>query len=322
MQLPGERLVRAPGFLTIIKIDRSLMTGMTEKDYLVRGTAAGLMIRCFAVDATNTIDEARKRHDTSPVITAALGRLMAAGAMMGSAMKGEEDLLTLIIKSQGPAQGMTVTANSKGEVKGYPLVPHVEVPPKYKGKLDVGGAIGPGSLTIIMDLGLKEPYSGQIELQTGEIGDDIAYYYTMSEQTPSAVGLGVMVNKDLSVRHAGGFMVQLMPEATEEVISRLEENLAKVPSVTTLMDEGKSPEEILELLLDGLNPEITDRQDVCFKCNCSKERVMKALVTLGNEDIKDVFQEDDEIEVKCHFCNTAYQVSRKEFEELQKESKK
>ncbi|MBP3816586.1 MAG: Hsp33 family molecular chaperone HslO [Firmicutes bacterium] len=284
-------------------------------DYLIRGTAANLMVRAFAVDATETVEEARRRHDTSPVITAALGRLLAAGAMMGSAMKGEDDLLTLVIRSDGPAKGLTVTANSKGEVKGYPQVPQVEIPLKAKGKLDVGGALGPGTLTIIMDLGLKEPYSGQIELQTGEIGDDIAYYYTKSEQTPSAVGLGVMVEKDLSVKHAGGFMIQLMPDATEDVISVLETKLAKMPPITTLMEEGKTPEEILMYILEGLDPEITDKAPVCFRCNCSHDRMLQALATLKKSDIQELIDEGEDLEVVCHFCNTKYAIGIDELKE-------
>ncbi len=308
-------------------------------DYLIRATAAGLMIRAFAVDATNTVEEARRRHETSPVVTAALGRLLAAGAMMGSAMKGEEDLLTLMIRSDGPIKGMTVTANSHGEVKGYPLVPQVEIAPKYKGKLDVGGAIGPGTLTIIMDLGMKEPYSGQIELQTGEIGDDIAYYYTMSEQTPSAVGLGVMVDTDLSVKHAGGFMIQLMPDATEEVISTLEQRISEMPQVTALMEEGKSPEDILEMLLgdldlkfseDGLDArsQSTDqnadenegnsayRMPICFRCNCSEDRMLKALATIKKADLQEMIDDGEDVEVVCHFCNTKYNITVDKLKEI------
>ena len=285
-------------------------------DYLVRGTAANLQVRTFAVDITDTVEEARRRHDTSPVITAALGRLLAAGAMMGSAMKGENDLLTLMIRSDGPAKGLTVTANSKGEVKGYPLVPQVDIPPKHKGKLDVGGAIGPGTLTIVMDLGLKEPYSGQIELVTGEIGDDIAYYYTKSEQTPSAVGLGVMVDKDLSVKHAGGFMIQLMPDATEEVISALEKRIGEMPAVTTLLDEGKKPEEILASLLEGFDPEITEKTDVCFKCNCSHDRMVQALATLKPADREELMAAGEDLELVCHFCNTKYKVAVEELKDI------
>ena len=285
-------------------------------DYLIRATAAGLMIRAFAVDSTDTVEEARRRHNTSPVITAALGRLLTAGAMMGSTMKGEKDLLTLMIKSDGPARAITVTANSHGEVKGYPQIPDVEIPLKYKGKLDVGGAIGPGTLTIIMDLGMKEPYSGQIELQTGEIGDDIAYYYTKSEQTPSAVGLGVMVDKDCTVKHAGGFMIQLMPDATEEVISKLEDRIGSMPPITTLLEEGKTPEDILSALLEGFDMEITDKTPISFKCNCSHDRMLSALATIKKSDIEEMIRDGEDVEVVCHFCNTAYKITVDELKEL------
>lgn len=285
-------------------------------DYLIRATAAGLMIRAFAIQSTDTVEEARKRHNTSPVISAALGRLLTAGAMMGSTMKGEEDLLTLMIRSDGPAKGLTVTANSHGEVKGYPLIPDVEIPLKHKGKLDVGGAIGPGTLTIIMDLGMKEPYSGQIELQTGEIGDDIAYYYTKSEQTPSAVGLGVMVDTDCSVKHAGGFMIQLMPDATDEVITKLEDRIATIPPVTTLLDEGKTPEDILGELLADFDMEISDKMPIEFKCNCSKDRMLKALATIKKSDLEEMIRDGEDVEVVCHFCNTAYNLSVDELKTL------
>ena len=285
-------------------------------DYLIRATAAGLMIRAFAIQSTDTVEEARKRHNTSPVISAALGRLLTAGAMMGSTMKGEEDLLTLMIRSDGPAKGLTVTANSHGEVKGYPLISNVEIPLKHKGKLDVGGAIGPGTLTIIMDLGMKEPYSGQIELQTGEIGDDIAYYYTKSEQTPSAVGLGVMVDTDCSVKHAGGFMIQLMPDATDEVITKLEDRIATMPPVTTLLDEGKTPEDILGELLADFDMEISDKMPIEFKCNCSKDRMLKALATIKKSDLEEMIRDGEDVEVVCHFCNTAYNLSVDELKTL------
>lgn len=280
-----------------------------SKDYVVRATAANQMIRAFAVDVTETTAEAQTRHNTSPVITAALGRLLAAAAMMGSGMKGEEDILTLMVRSEGPAKGFTVTANSKGEVKGYPLVPQVELPPKSKGKLDVGGALGHGTLTVIMDLGLKEPYSGQVELQTGEIGDDLTYYFAVSEQTPSSVGVGVMIDKDLSVKHAGGFIIQLMPDASEEVIEKLEDEISKMEPVTTLMDRGMTPEEILETILGSLELTITEKLPIKFYCNCSQDRVSKALATLKDSELQEMIDDGEEIEVKCHFCNSDYHFS-------------
>ena len=285
-------------------------------DVCIRATAAGSSIRAFAVSSTNLVEKARKIHRTTPVTTAALGRLLSAGAMMGSMMKGENDLLTLQIKGDGPAKGLTVTANSRGDVKGLVMNPFVIIPEKAPGKLDVGGSLMPGILTVSMDLGLKEPYNGQVELQTGEIGDDLAYYFTVSEQTPSAVGLGVMVDKDQTVRHAGGFIIQLMPDATEETISALEKNMANLENVTAMMEKGMGPKEILTHILDGLNPEFLDEKPVRFHCDCSKEKIIKALITLGQDDLDELVSDEDGIEVKCHFCNSAYKFKPEELKEL------
>ena len=285
-------------------------------DCIIRATAAGQSIRAFACDLTETAEEARRRHGTSPVVTAALGRLLAACAMMGSGMKGEDDLLTLMIRSNGPIQGLTVTADSHGNIKGYPLVPDVEIPRKGPGKLDVGGAVGSGTLTVIQDLGLKEPYSGQIELQTGEIAEDLAYYFTVSEQTPSAVGLGVMVDTDCTVKHAGGFILQLMPDTPEEVIAALEKKLADLPQVTSLMEQGLGPEEILTELVGDLGFEITERLPVRFFCNCSEERIAAALATLKDSDLQEMIDDGETIEVKCHFCNSAYHFTVEQLKEI------
>lgn len=285
-------------------------------DCIIRATAAGQSIRAFACDLTETAEEAHRRHGTSPVVTAALGRLLAACAMMGSGMKGEDDLLTLMIRSNGPIQGLTVTADSHGNIKGYPLVPDVEIPRKGPGKLDVGGAVGSGTLTVIQDLGLKEPYSGQIELQTGEIAEDLAYYFTVSEQTPSAVGLGVMVDTDCTVKHAGGFILQLMPDTPEEVIAALEKKLADLPQVTSLMEQGLGPEEILTELVGDLGFEITERLPVRFFCNCSEERIAAALATLKDSDLQEMIDDGETIEVKCHFCNSAYHFTVEQLKEI------
>ena len=285
-------------------------------DCIIRATAAGQSIRAFACDLTETAEEARRRHGTSPVVTAALGRLLAACAMMGSGMKGEDDLLTLMIRSNGPIQGLTVTADSHGNIKGYPLVPDVEIPRKGPGKLDVGDAVGSGTLTVIQDLGLKEPYSGQIELQTGEIAEDLAYYFTVSEQTPSAVGLGVMVDTDCTVKHAGGFILQLMPDTPEEVIAALEKKLADLPQVTSLMEQGLGPEEILTELVGDLGFEITERLPVRFFCNCSEERIAAALATLKDSDLQEMIDDGETIEVKCHFCNSAYHFTVEQLKEI------
>ena len=228
---------------------------------LVRAIAANAQIRAFACNTREMAEDARRAHNTSPVVTAALGRLLSAGAMMGSMLKGDKDLLTLQVKGDGPMRGLTVTADAKGCVKGYPIVPDVIVPANALGKLDVGGAIGKGTLSVIKDMGLKEPYVGQTQLQTGEIAEDLTYYFAASEQVPSAVGLGVLMNKDNTVRQAGGFIIQLMPFAEEGVIAKLEENLAKVASVTALLEEGNSPAGMLQILLNGMDPEITDTSD-------------------------------------------------------------
>lgn len=276
------------------------------KDYLVRGIAANGTVRAFAVDTTELVAKAAECHATYPVVTAALGRLLSAGAMMGSMMKGEDDIITLTIKGDGPIGSLTVTADSHGNTKGFPGNSVVKTIEKYPGKLDVGGAIGNGTLTVVMDLGLAEPYNGMVELQTGEIGDDLAYYFTVSEQTPSAVGLGVMVNTDCSVKHSGGFIIQMMPDAQEATIAALESKLASVRSVTDMLEQGMSPEDILQELLGDLDLAITEKSDVRFYCNCDKERVSSALATIQTADLEEMINDGKDIEVKCYFCNTSY----------------
>ena len=276
-------------------------------DYLVRATAADAQVRAFAVTARDTVETARAAHDTSPVMTAALGRLLCAGAMMGSMMKGEADILTLQVQGDGPAGGLTVTADSRGRVKGYAVNPQVILPPNSQGKLDVGGAVGAGSLRVIKDLGLKEPYVGQTQLQTGEIAEDLTYYFAASEQVPSSVGLGVLMEKNNTVKQAGGFIVQLMPFAEGNVIEKLEANLCRIHSVTKLLEDGNSPEQILGILLEGMDMEILSDMPVEFYCNCSRERVAKALYSIGKKEMDEMIRDGEPIEVKCHFCNTAYQ---------------
>ena len=275
-------------------------------DYIIRATAANDQIRAFAAVTTEMVETAREHHNTSPVATAALGRLLTAGAMMGSMMKGEKDVLTLQIKAGGPLQGITVTADSQGNVKGYVGNPDVCIPANSKGKLDVAGAVGPGFLTVIKDMGLKEPYSGQVMLQTCEIAEDLTYYFATSEQVPSSVGLGVLMEKDNTVKQAGGFIIQLMPFTDDEVINKLEENLKKVTSVTSLLEEGHTPESLLKLILDGFDVEIMETVPTQFYCNCSKERVEKALISVGKKEIKEMIDDGKEIELNCHFCNKNY----------------
>ena len=274
-------------------------------DYIVRATAANAQIRAFAANTKEMVEEARRIHNTSPVVTAALGRLLTGGAMMGAMQKGEEDLLTLQVSGDGPLKGMTVTADARGNVKGYAIEPQVMLPPSKAGKLDVGGAVGKGSLRVIKDMGLKEPYVGQTVLQTGEIAEDLTYYFATSEQVPSSVGLGVLMEKDNTVKQAGGFILQLMPFAEEEVIAKLEQNLSDFTSVTRVLDEGKTPEEMLGLLLSGLDLEITDTRPAAFCCNCSRERVERAIISIGRKEIREMIEEQKPISVNCHFCNRA-----------------
>ena len=290
------------------------------KDYMVRATAGDAQIRAFACTTKNLVEEARKAHNTSPVMSAALGRLLTAGTMMGSMLKGEKDLLTLQIKGDGPGGGVTVTADGNGNVKGYVDVPDVILPANARGKLDVGGAMGRGYLQVIKDLGLKEPYVGKTELQTGEIAEDLTYYFAASEQIPSGVGLGVLMERDNTVKQAGGFIIQLMPFASEEVISRLEENLSKVAAVTQLLEAGNTPEQMLEILLEGFDIEFTDKMPVQFFCNCTKSRVEKALISVGKKELKNIIDDGEAIEVNCHFCNKNYEFTVDELKAMYKKA--
>ncbi len=305
---------------------------MTD-DKIIRATAASEQIRAFAASTRDMVENARAAHNTSPVVTAALGRMLTAGAMMGAMMKGKDDLLTLQIRGGGPMKGITVTAGSPDEesgmvdVKGYALVPDVILPAKVyplaKGperKLDVGGAIGVGILSVIKDMGLKEPYSSQVALQTGEIAEDLTYYFATSEQVPSAVGLGVLMEKNNTVKQAGGFIIQLMPFAEESLITRLENRLQELPSVTSLLDEGKSATELLEYVLDGFDVEVTDTLPTRFYCNCDKARVEKALVSIGRKELDAIINDGKDIELKCHFCNKAYSFTIDEVKKIRDHS--
>ena len=290
-------------------------------DYIIRAIAANDQIRAFAAVTTETVEEARKDHNTSPVATAALGRLLTAGAMMGTMMKGDKDILTLQIKAGGPLEGITVTADSKGRVKGYVGNPNVCIPANSKGKLDVAGAVGVGFMNVIKDMGLKEPYVGQVALQTSEIAEDLTYYFATSEQVPSAVGLGVLMNKDNTVRQAGGFIVQLMPFAEESTIAKLEENVQKITSVTSLLEEGHTPESLLEKVLDGFDMEINEKIPTEFYCNCSRDRVEKALISIGIKELNEMIQEGKPIEMNCHFCNHNYEFTVEELKEILRKCK-
>ena len=285
-------------------------------DYILRATAADGLIRAFAATTKNTVQTARTLHNTTPVASAALGRLLTAGAMMGTMLKGEKDLVTLQIKGDGPIEGLLVTADSKGRVKGYPFNPNVDIPPKSPVKLDVGGAVGKGYLTVIKDLGLKEPYVGKTELVSGEIAEDLTYYYAKSEQIPTAIALGVLVDTDTSIKAAGGFIIQLMPGATLEIATMLEERITHLKYITELLDRGETPETILDAVLGDMNLEIIDKMPTEFYCDCSRERVEKALISIGEKDLRTILEEDKKAEISCHFCNKVYNFDEADLKKL------
>lgn len=285
-------------------------------DYIIRATAAEGQVRAFAAVTRDMVETARDYHNTSPVATAALGRLLTAGAMMGVMMKGEKDLLTLRIECQGPIEGLIVTANAAGDVKGYAFNPDVMLPANEKGKLDVGGALDLGVLSVVKDIGLKEPYIGQTILVTSEIAEDLTYYFANSEQIPSSVALGVLMNRDNTVRQAGGFIIQLLPGATDELIDKLEKRLGEITSITSLLDEGKTPEEILEYLLGDFRLEILDKIPTRFHCDCTKSRVEKALISVGRKELQEMIDDGKEVECGCQFCNKVYKFSVDELKEM------
>ena len=287
-----------------------------SSDYLVRATAADAQIRAFAVTSRDIAESARKAHNTSPVATAALGRLLTGGVIMGSMLKGDRDTLTLQVRGDGPLRGMVVTADSAGHVKGYVYEPNVLIHARSDGKLDVAGAVGKGTLTVIKDMGLKEPYQGSCRLQTGEIAEDLNYYFTVSEQVPSATGLGVLMERDNTVKCAGGFVLQLLPFTPDDVITKLEQILADLPPVTSMLNGGMLPEDILQRILGDLEPEITDRHPVCWQCDCSKNRVERALISIGRKEIDDMIRDGKPVDVSCQFCGRQYHFDLEELKAL------
>lgn len=293
---------------------------MSYRDYMVRAAAADERVRAFAITSKNIVETARKAHNTSPEVTAALGRTLSAAAMMGYMMKEPDDLLTIQIQGDGPMKGLTVTADSHGHVKGFPRVPVATMPPK-NGKLNVGGAVGKGTLTVMKDLGLKKPYSGVVPLRSGEIADDITYYFAASEQTPSSVGLGVLLTNDNTVDVAGGFIVQLMPDCPEDVIEVIEKNVSSVNSVTDLLKEGMTPEDLIETVLSGLDITMNESHSAEFRCDCSRERVMKSILSIGEKDLNELISDGEPVEVKCSFCGTNYVFETGELEEAVKAAK-
>lgn len=286
------------------------------KDYVIRVTAKDGAIRGFFATTKGIANESFERHKTSPVVTAAMGRLLTATSMIGLMQKGDEDLVTLIFKGDGPMKQILATGSSNGFVKGYPQNPLVDIPLKENGKLDVGGAIGMGSLTMIRDMGLKEPYAGQIPLISGEIADDITYYFAKSEQVPTSVALGVLVDVDYTVKASGGFIIQLLPFCDDETISKLEQKLQTLPQISTLLANGLTPEDIANEVLGELDVEILDKSEIEFYCNCSKERVSKALISIGKEELIDILNTDKKATLNCHFCNTDYTFEEDELKEI------
>lgn len=285
-------------------------------DYLLKAIAFDGQIRAFAVKATDAVGEAQKRHDSWNTATAALGRTMVGSVMLGAMNKGE-DVVTVRIQGDGPAGMIIVGANGRGDVKGYMQNPQVSIPLNAKGKIDVRGAVGTtGSLSVMKDLGLKEPFSGQVPLVSGELGEDFTYYLANSEQVPSAVGLSVLVDTDDSVKAAGGFMIQVMPGATDETITEIENRIKDIPLVSRLIEEGELPEEILNRLLGEENVKILDKMPVQFKCDCSKEKFSAALISLGTKELQEMIDEDHGAEAVCHFCNNKYQFDENELTEL------
>ncbi|WP_317367096.1 Hsp33 family molecular chaperone HslO [uncultured Tyzzerella sp.] len=291
-------------------------------DYILRATAGEGSVRVFIANTKETVQQAFLHHKTSPVMSAALGRALTAVSIMGSMLKSDDDLITIKIKGDGPGKGLIVTGDSKARVKGYPFNPIVDIPLKPNGKLDVQNALGEGSLTVIKDMGLKEPYVGQIPLVSGEIAEDLTYYFAKSEQTPSAVSLGVLVDRDYSIKQAGGFIIQVMPNADENIINSLETKLATIKPFTTLLEEGNTIEDILNILLGDFGVNVLDKIPVKFYCNCSKERVEKALISIGKEEIENIIKEDKKATLHCHFCDKDYNFNEEDLKNILNECTK
>lgn len=290
------------------------------KDYIIKGLAAGNEIRFIAGYTRATVEEARRIHNTSPLASAALGRLLTGGALMGAMCKNDTDVLTLKVSGDGPIKSITVTADAKSNVKGIVYNNYVDLPLKENGHLDVGRAVGKGILTVIRDEGISEPYVGQTALVTGEIGDDLTYYYAESEQIPTSVGLGVLVDRDLSIKHAGGFIIQLLPFASEETITRLEYRLSEISSVTDFFNEGKTPEDMMRSILGeeifGTDISIEETRSTAYRCNCSRDRVTKALISIGRTEIQSMIDDKKPVNLHCDFCNKDYEFSIPELESL------
>lgn len=289
---------------------------------LVRAISENGGIIALAIDSTDIVSQMERTHRTSAVVTAALGRLLTAASLMGSMLKAENDSITLRVNGGGPAGSLFAVTDYMGNVRGYVSQPIVELPLNKFGKLDVSGAVGrEGTLSVVKDIGLKDPYVGQIPLVSGEIAEDITAYYATSEQTPTACGLGVLVDTDLTVISAGGYLLQLLPGVTEEEITQIEKNIQGMPPVSSMLRDKMTPEDICNRALEGFNPQILDKTNCKYKCDCSRERVEKALLSLGKEEIKAMIDENKTQSVNCHFCNKVYRFNTNELKELLEKAK-
>lgn len=287
------------------------------KDKIIRGIAKDGMVRVIGGITTNLVNEGTRLHECTPVASAALGRMLTAGVLIGATLKSEKELVTLKIDGGKEAKGITVTAHADSSVKGFIGNPFIDLPLNSKGKLDVGGAIGTdGLLYVIKDLGLKNAYVGQVPIQTGEIAEDFTYYFTVSEQTPSAVSLGVLVDRDLSIKAAGGFIIQMMPDADPLLADLLMYRLEEIPAITTMIDDGKTAEEILELIFEGMDLEILESIEPKYVCDCSRDRIERALISIGEKDLQEIYEDGKEEEVVCHFCNKKYKFTNDNIEKL------
>lgn len=277
-----------------------------ERDYLIRAADKGKNIRIFLARTTEAVEEMRRRHNTSATASAAAGRLLTAAFLMGADLKGDTDTLTLRIVGDGPVESLVATADAKGGARAYPLNPEADLPPRYPGKLDVGGLIGEGYLEVIKDLGLKQPFVGRVELVSGEIAEDLAHYFLKSEQIPSLVSLGVLVEKDLTIRAAGGLLIQAMPEADDAVLAKIEENVLKMGPISSVMEREKALEDVLAAIMQGVEYEVLEKRELAFRCTCSRERLRSIIAGFSEDELKDIYEKEGKIELKCNFCNEVY----------------
>ena len=281
-------------------------------DFIVRGITKDGFIKAAAVQSTELVEEARRIHRTLPLATAALGRTLTAASLMGDELKEEDGSVTLQVRGDGPLGAITAVSDSEGNVRGYLQNPAVDLPLKANGKLDVGGGVGQGVLTVIKDIGAKEPFSGKVELLSGEIAEDVAYYYYASEQIPTVCALGVLVDTDQHVKQAGGYIIQLMPGAPDGLVSILEARVQETPSMTTMMEQGMTAEEVLQYMLDGMRFEELYKHDVKYECKCSRQKVEQAVLSIGREELKRLYEEEETVKVTCQFCDKEYVFTKEE----------